>query len=86
MGRGQWGEGFTGSTIKDTWTKSRGRVEVCEEGGFSLGGVERWGEKVYNFNLRTIKIKKIYMYKKPPMILKYLLRYHRKKQLLFKYK
>ena len=25
MGRGQWGEGIT---MKDTWTKSRGRVEV----------------------------------------------------------
>ena len=24
MGRGQWGEGITGTTIKDTWTKSRG--------------------------------------------------------------
>ena len=23
-----WGEGFTGATIKDTRTKSRGRVEV----------------------------------------------------------
>ena len=28
MGRGQWGEGITGTTIKDTWTKSRGRVEA----------------------------------------------------------
>ena len=28
MGKGQWGEGITGTTIKDTWTKSRGRVEV----------------------------------------------------------
>ena len=25
MGKGQWGEGITGTTIKDTWTKSRGR-------------------------------------------------------------
>ena len=25
---GQWGEVFIGATIKDTWTKSRGRVEV----------------------------------------------------------
>ena len=32
MGRGQWGEGFTGTTIKDTWTKSRGRVEVGSAG------------------------------------------------------
>ena len=29
----------TGTTIKDTWTKSRGRVEVGEGGGFWLG----WG-------------------------------------------
>ena len=38
MGRGQWGEGFTGTTIKDTWTKPRGRVEAGEEGGFGWGG------------------------------------------------
>ena len=39
MGRGQWGKGITGTTIKDTWTKSRGR-----EGG--LAGVGwRDGEK-----------------------------------------
>ena len=25
MGCGQWEEGITGTTIKDTWTKSRGR-------------------------------------------------------------
>ena len=25
MGRGQWEEEITGTTIKDTWTKSRGR-------------------------------------------------------------
>ena len=25
VGRGQWGEGITGTAIKDTWTKSRGR-------------------------------------------------------------
>ena len=38
MERGQWGEGFIGATIKDTWTKSRGRVEVGEGGGFGWGG------------------------------------------------
>ena len=43
MGRGQWGEGFTGTTIKDTWTKSRGRVEAGEGGGFGWCGVEGWG-------------------------------------------
>ena len=45
MDRGEWGgdseEGITGITIKDTWTKSRGRVEVGEGGGYSWGGVER---------------------------------------------
>ena len=48
--REQWGEGFAGATIKDTWTKSRGRVEVGEGGVFSWGGVEGWGEKAYNCN------------------------------------
>ena len=32
------GEGFTGTTIKDTWTKSRGKVEAGERGGFGWGG------------------------------------------------
>ena len=49
-GKGQWGQGFTGTTIKDAWTKSRGRVEAGEGGGFSWGGVEGWGEKVDNCN------------------------------------
>ena len=44
------GEGFTGTTIKDTWTKSRGRVEGGEGDGFSWGGVEGWGEKADNCN------------------------------------
>ena len=38
------------TTIKDTWTKSRGRVEVGEGGVFSWGGVEGWGEKAHNCN------------------------------------
>ena len=38
------GRGSTGATIKDTWTKSRGRGEVGEEGEFGWGGVEGWGE------------------------------------------
>ena len=50
MGRGQWGKGIIETTIKDTWTKSRGRVEVGEGGGFSWDGVEVWGEKAYNCN------------------------------------
>ena len=37
MGREQWGEGFSGTTVKDTWTKPRGRVEARE------GGVFGWG-------------------------------------------
>ena len=50
MGWGQWEEGIAGTIIKDTWTKSRGRVEVGEGGGFSWGGVKGWGEKAYNCN------------------------------------
>ena len=45
MGWVQWEEGVTGTIIMDTWTKSRGRVEVGEGGGFSWGGVEGWGER-----------------------------------------
>ena len=48
MGRGEWGEGSIGATIKDTRTKSRGRVEVEEGGGFSWGWVEGWGENADN--------------------------------------
>ena len=38
-------EGITGTTIKDTWTKSKGRVEVGEGGVFCWGGVEGQGGK-----------------------------------------
>ena len=41
---------FTGTTIKDTWTKPRGRVEAGEGGGFGWGGVEGWDGKAYNWN------------------------------------
>ena len=34
----------------DPWTKSRGRVEAGEGGGFRWGGVEGWGEKADNCN------------------------------------
>ena len=54
MGWGQWVEGITRTTIKDTWTKPRWRVERGEGGGFSWGGVEGWGEKAYNCNCITI--------------------------------
>ena len=50
VGRGQWGKEFSGTTMKDTWTKSRGRVKVGERGGFSCGGVEGWGENTDNCN------------------------------------
>ena len=45
MGRGHWGEGFSGTTIKDTCSKSMGRVEAREGGGFGWGG-GRGGEKM----------------------------------------
>ena len=32
------GEGFSGTTIKDTWTKPRRRVEAGEGGGFGWVG------------------------------------------------
>ena len=50
MGRGEWGEGFTGATVKGTWTKSRERVEAGEGGGFGWGRVEGWGENAGNYN------------------------------------
>ena len=50
MGRGQWGEGFTGTAIKDTWTESRRTVEAGKGGGFGWGGVEGWGENTDNYN------------------------------------
>ena len=50
MGRGRWREGFIGTTIKDTWTKPRGRVEAGEGGGFGWSGVEGWGENADNSN------------------------------------
>ena len=49
-GGGQWEEGITVTTIKDTWTKSRGRVEVGEGGGTGWGGVEGRGENADNCN------------------------------------
>ena len=46
MGRGYWGEGSIGATIKDTRTKSRGRVEVWGR-EVELAGVGwRDGEKM----------------------------------------
>ena len=56
MGSGKWGEGYTGTTTKDTWTKPRGSLEAGEGGGFGWGGVEGWGENADNSNRITIKI------------------------------
>ena len=41
MGRSYWEEGFTGTTIKDTWTKSRGKVEGI------MGGKEELSRNMY---------------------------------------
>ena len=37
-------EGFSGTTIEDTWTKPRGRMEAREGGGFGWGWGEHWGD------------------------------------------
>ena len=37
------GEGFSGTSIKDTWTKPRGRVDTWEGGGFGWGGGRELG-------------------------------------------
>ena len=39
------GEGFSGITIADTWTKPRGKVEAGDGGGFGGEG-GRGGEKM----------------------------------------
>ena len=44
------GEGFSGTTIKDTWIKPRERVEAGEGGEFGWGGVKMWGENADNCN------------------------------------
>ena len=43
-------EGFSGTTIKDTWIKPRGRVEAGEGCGLGWGGVEGWEENADNCN------------------------------------
>ena len=47
---GEWGEGFSGTTIKDTWRKPRRRVGAGEGGGLGWGEVEGWGENADNCN------------------------------------
>ena len=44
------GKGFSGTTVKDTWTKPKGRVEAGEGGGFGWDEVERWGGNEANCN------------------------------------
>ena len=68
VGRGQWGEGITGTTLKDTWRKSRRRVEVREGDGFSWGGLEGWGERAHISNWITIKNKIKKKWNKQPKI------------------
>ena len=48
---GEWEEGITGTTIKDTWTKPRGRVEVGSPG---VGW--RDGEKRHTTVIEYLKI------------------------------
>ena len=48
----------TGTTLKDTWTKSRGRVEVGEGGGVGWGGVAGCGKKAHNCNNNNKYLKK----------------------------
>ena len=38
------GEGFSGTTIKDTWTKPREKVEAKEAGGAGWGGGSSGGK------------------------------------------
>ena len=47
---GEKGEAFAGTIVKDTWTKTRGRVEAREAGGFGWGGGEGRGENADNCN------------------------------------
>ena len=47
---GQWGKGFSGTTIKDTRTNPRGRVEASEGGGYGWGWGEWWEINADNCN------------------------------------
>ena len=52
MGRDNWGrgKGFSGTSIKDTWTKPREGMEAREGGGFGWGGRGRGGVNADNCN------------------------------------
>ena len=54
---GEKGEGFTETTIKDTWTKPRG-VESGEGNGDGWGGGGEMGEKGRKLYLNNNKILK----------------------------
>ena len=41
-------EGFSGTTMKDSWTKPRWGVESGEGGGDGWGGGDWWGESADN--------------------------------------
>ena len=45
MGWGQWEEGITGTTIKDTWAKPKESMEAREGGRFGWGGGGEVGRK-----------------------------------------
>ena len=47
---GKKGEGFSGTTIKDSWTKPMGRVEAREGGGDGRGWREWCGVNADNCN------------------------------------
>ena len=38
----------SGTTVRDMWTKPRGRMEAREGGGFGWGGGEWWEENADN--------------------------------------
>ena len=42
------GGGFSGTSIKDTWTKPREGVESGKDGGDGWGGGEWWREEADN--------------------------------------
>ena len=46
MGRREWGEGFTGTNIKDTWTKSRGRWRRWRDVGLAVVGWRDGGKDI----------------------------------------
>ena len=45
---GEKGKGFTGTIIKDIWTRTRGVVEMGKGGGEGWSGGEGWREKAEN--------------------------------------